>query len=113
MRPLGINPVFNMLKDDHAKVKQLFEEFEKAEDFRAKERIIRDTLLELEVHANVEETLIYPAIREQLDAEEVMDQALEEHHLAHTLMNELKRRAGSTERYQAKFKVLGETSSTT
>jgi hypothetical protein len=37
------NPVFDMLKQDHAKVKQLFEEFEKAEDSRTKERIIRDT----------------------------------------------------------------------
>jgi hemerythrin superfamily protein len=102
------NPVFDMLKQDHAKVKQLFEEFDKAEDSRTKERIIRDTLLELEVHAKLEEMLIYPAIREQIDAEDVMDEALEEHHVAHTLINELKRRTGSTGRYEAKFKVLGE-----
>jgi hemerythrin superfamily protein len=97
-----------MLKRDHAKVKQLFEEFEKAEDSRTKERIIRDTLLELEVHAKLEEMLIYPAIREEIDAEDVMDEALEEHHVAHTLINELKRRTGSKGRYEAKFKVLGE-----
>jgi hypothetical protein len=52
------NPVFDLLKQDHANVKQLFEEFEKVEDSRTKERIIRDTLLELEVHAKLEETLI-------------------------------------------------------
>ena len=37
-----------------------------------------------------------------------MDEALEEHHVAHTLINELKRRAGNNGRYEAKFKVLGE-----
>ena len=105
---ITLNPVLNMLKQDHAKVKQLFEEFEETKDSRAKERIIRDTLFELEVHAKLEETLIYPAIRQRLDAEEVMDEALEEHHVAHTLMNELKRRTGSAGRYEAKFKVLGE-----
>jgi hypothetical protein len=65
-------------------------------------------LLELEVHAKLEEMLIYPAIREEIDAEDVLDEALEEHHVAHTLINELKRRTGSKGRYEAKFKVLGE-----
>ena len=37
-----------------------------------------------------------------------MDEALEEHHVAHTLINELRRRAKSNGRYEAKFKVLGE-----
>ena len=41
------NPVFDMLKQDHAKVKKLFEEFEKAKESRTKERIIRDTLSNL------------------------------------------------------------------
>lgn len=103
------NPVFDMLKKDHSKVKQLFDDFGKAEDSRMKERIMRDTLLELEVHAKLEETLIYPAIRKKIDAEDIMDEALEEHHVAHTLINELKRRTGSSNgRQEAKFKVLGE-----
>jgi hypothetical protein len=37
-----------------------------------------------------------------------MDEALEEHHVAHTLMNELKRMSPSDDRYDAKFTVLGE-----
>ena len=69
------NPVFAMLKQDHAKVKKLFEDFEKAKDSRAKARIVRDTLLELDVHAKLEETLNYPAIRQKLDAEVIMDEA--------------------------------------
>jgi Hemerythrin HHE cation binding domain len=52
--------------------------------------------------------LIYPAIRKKLDEEDIMDEALEEHHVAHVLMNELKRMRPSDDRYEAKFKVLGE-----
>ena len=102
------NPVFDMLKQDHSKVKNLFEEFEGAKDSRTKQRIIETALLELEVHAKLEETLIYPAIRKNVDADKIMDEALEEHHVAHTLINELKRRSGTNSRYEAKFKVLGE-----
>jgi hemerythrin superfamily protein len=102
------NPVFDMLKQDHAKVKKLFEAFEEAKDSRTKERIIRDTLLELDVHTKLEETLIYPAIREKIDADKIMDEALEEHHVAHTLLNELKHGGRKNGRYEAKFKVLGE-----
>ena len=35
-------------------------------------------------------TLIYPTIRQHLDEVDVMDEALEEHHVAHVLINELK-----------------------
>jgi hemerythrin superfamily protein len=97
-----------MLERDHAKVKDLFEQFEDAQDARSRERIIQETLLELDVHATLEETLIYPAIRKKLDEEDIMDEALEEHHVAHVLMNELKRMRPSDRRYHAKFKVLGE-----
>ena len=102
------NPVFEMLEQDHSTVKRLFEEFESAKDSRTKQRIMKETLLELEVHTKLEETLIYPAIREKIDADKIMDEALEEHHVAHTLINELKRGAGKNGRHEAKFKVLGE-----
>ncbi len=102
------NPVFEMLEQDHSKVKSLFEEFESAKDSRTKQRIMKETLSELEVHAKLEESLIYPAIRKKIDADDIMDEALEEHHVAHTLINELKRGAGKNGRNDAKFKVLGE-----
>ena len=103
------NPVFAMLQKDHQKVKDLFDDFEQADDARTKHRIINETIRELEVHAKLEESLIYPAIRKEIDDEMDMDEALEEHHVAHVLLNELKRMKGNlTDRYQAKFKVLGE-----
>jgi hemerythrin superfamily protein len=102
-------PVLDMLREDHRKVEALFDEFESARDARTKQRIVDTALQELEAHAKVEESLVYPAIRKELeDEEDLMDEALEEHHIVHVLIRELKRMKPSDERYDAKFTVLGE-----
>ena len=68
-----------MLREDHEKVKGLFEEFEKAEEDDEKLRIVRTTLTELKIHAALEEEIFYPAVRELIDDDDQMDEALEEH----------------------------------
>lgn len=100
--------VTDMLRNDHKKVKGLFEEFEQAEDATTKQRIVETALTELEVHSKLEEELIYPAIRSEIDDEDLMDEALEEHHVVHGLLGELKKMKASDERYDAKFTVLAE-----
>ncbi len=99
--------VVEMLKEDHEKVKGLFEEFESAEP-KQRGDIAATAIMELEVHADLEEKLIYPAIREQIDDDEMMNEAVEEHHLVHVLIKELKKLKPKDEVFQAKFKVLGE-----
>ncbi len=79
--------VIDMLKEDHQKVKALFAEFENAKDSRSKQRIVETALMELDVHAKLEEGLIYPAIRPEIDDEDLMDEALEEHHVVHVLIS--------------------------
>ncbi len=96
------NPVFEMLRKDHAKVKDLFDRFQEENNARTKRTIVQETLRELDVHAKLEETLIYPTIRKHMDDEDVMDKALEEHHIAHVLINELKRMSPTDERYDAR-----------
>lgn len=104
----GAVSVIDMLREDHKKVKGLFDEFEQAKDSRSKQRIVETALMELEVHAALEEELIYPAIRPEIDDDDLMDEALEEHHVVHTLIGELKKMKPSDERYDAKFTVLAE-----
>ncbi len=104
----GVAPaVIEMLKEDHEKVKGLFEEFEESEG-REKAEIAKTAMQELEIHAALEERLIYPAIREEIDEDEKMNEAMEEHHLVHVLIAELKKIKPSDERFQAKFSVLSE-----
>jgi len=98
------NPVLDMLKNDHKKVQELFEQFKAADDSRSKSRLVVEAIRELEIHSKLEETLIYPAIREKIDQDDVMDEALEEHHVAHVLIKELKR---IRERFTIRSQVHG------
>lgn len=98
-----------MLKDDHAEVKKLFAEFEKA-DGRSKTRIVNEAIMELEIHAMIEEEIFYPAIEKATKEEDMMAEAEEEHHVAKMLMEEIKSldRSSDSTTYDAKFTVLAE-----
>ena len=99
--------IVEMLKEDHAKVKELFEQFESAEG-RERGQIAATAIQELEVHAALEEKLIYPAIRAEIDDDDMMNEAEEEHHVVHVLIKELTKLKPSDPKFQAKFTVLGE-----
>src|SRR5438874_1058299 len=81
-----------MLRADHKKVKALFDQFEKTGSDEEKETIARTAINELKIHSAIEEEIFYPALREQAEKEEeteVMDEAEEEHHVVHLLIDEL------------------------
>jgi hemerythrin-like domain-containing protein len=106
-----VDPVA-LLKEDHKKVKQLFDEFEQATDKRTKHRIAREALIELEVHAGIEEDIFYPAFEAETDDEEsetIIAEAEEEHHVVHLLIDELKSMSDDGDgHFEAKFIVLAE-----
>lgn len=107
--PTGTDAI-TLLKDDHRKVERLFSEFEQA-DGRSKKRIAKETILELEVHAKIEEELFYPKFLETVKDEMIAAEAEEEHHVAETVMDELKQmlQAPSTDvHFDAKYMVLAE-----
>jgi hypothetical protein len=101
------NPATALLKEDHDKVKGLFDRFEAARSRAAKVRIVREALTELKVHAAIEEELFYPAVRKPV-GKEIMNEADEEHHVAKLLIAELDRMDGSESHFDAKFLVLAE-----
>jgi hypothetical protein len=97
-----------ILKHDHDTVKDLFEQFEDAEDLRTKKRIAAKAIEELKIHAVIEEEIFYPAIRSQDVETDLMNEADEEHHVAKLLIAELDEMDGSEEHWEAKFTVLAE-----
>jgi hemerythrin-like domain-containing protein len=98
-----------LLKDDHEKVKELFEKFDETNGPATKAKIVADAIKELKVHATVEEELFYPALRQKMDDEDgIMDEADEEHHVAKVLIAELEKMRGDEDHWEAKFKVLAE-----
>ena len=102
-----------MLREDHRKVKDLFEHFEGTESGDKKE-IVDTTLRELEIHTAIEEEIFYPAARMVLqeiegdEGDDSIDEAWEEHHVVKLIAAELKKMRSSDERYDAKFTVLAE-----
>jgi hypothetical protein len=101
------NPAIALLKDDHDRVKGLFDRFEEARGRAAKVKIVREALTELKIHAALEEELFYASVRKAV-GKEVMNEADEEHHVAKLLIAELDRMDGSETHFDAKFTVLAE-----
>ena len=101
-----------MLKSDHHKVKELFRQYEAAGDraYQKKQGIAEEVFTELEVHTTLEEELFYPAMKRKADddGKDLVAEAMEEHHVVTTLMEELKGLDPKDERYDAKFTVLME-----
>ena len=77
------------LKKDHAAVKKLFGEFRKARGREAKKRgqLAEKIGHELQVHAQIEEEIFYPALRQV--ARELVDEARREHEEVKELVAEL------------------------
>jgi len=98
-----------LLREDHNKVKELFKRFEEAENAADKKRIADQAMTELEVHAQLEEEVFYPAVRRESDAEDLlMEEAVEEHNVADALIDELRTMSRVDTHYEAKFMVLAE-----
>lgn len=97
-----------VLREDHDKVKDMFRQFEKLEDRDQKKKLVDQALMELEVHAIIEEEIFYPALRKQLGDAEIMNEAEEEHHVADLLIEEMKTMRPTAKTYDAKFMVLAE-----
>ena len=97
-----------MLREDHQKLKELFDQFGKTTNNSEKQNIVTAAIAALEVHSTLEEELIYPAWKEHVDEQSLTDEALAEHHAVHLLIKELKEINHEDERYNATFTVLSE-----
>ena len=97
----------HLLMEDHRKVEDLFEQFEKASGDGRKERIARQICTELKVHSMIEEEIFYPALRGKISDDD-LDEAYVEHDGAKLLINEIEAGGPDEEFYDAKVKVLQE-----
>src|SRR3981081_4081276 len=83
----------SLLKEDHKKVKKLFAEFDELEedDAAGLSAIYEKVNKELQVHAQIEEEIFYPAVNNATDedAEGLVLEAHEEHKIVKTLLEEL------------------------
>jgi hemerythrin superfamily protein len=97
-----------LLRDDHREVKKYFKEFEELQDDAEKEALARRICLALTVHARIEEELFYPALRDAIADEDLLDEAEVEHASAKQLIAEIQSMGARDRLFEAKVKVLGE-----
>ena len=105
------NDAIKLLTADHAKVKKMFKEFEKLskkDDEEGKQELATQICQELMVHAQLEEEIFYPAAREAIEDEELMNEAVVEHNSAKELIAQIQSMGASDPMFDATVKVLGE-----
>jgi hemerythrin superfamily protein len=99
---------FASLKADHQKIATLFSQAEKAQDDQQKRQLFEQIKTELEIHTEIEETVLYPALREYEELKEYVLEAVEEHRQVKTLLQEIERLTDGSEKFDAKLKVMKE-----
>jgi hypothetical protein len=100
-----MDPV-QLIREDHGQVRALFQAFDKALDHRAKERIAKQLILNLEVQATVEEEILYAQIRVLEGGGDLITAAEAEHHDADAIMLALSEMPRGDKRHDAKFASL-------
>ena len=99
----------SLLTRDHREVDALFHRFEATGPRAQKERadLVGRIIEALSVHAALEETVFYPAVRAEVEAQnDQVLEALEEHHVVKWTLSELEDLDPDDERYAAKVTVL-------
>ena len=101
-----------LLTADHKKVQQLFMAFEDIKDEEdmdgEKADLVMQICMELTIHSQVEEEIFYPAVRNAIAEEELIDQADVEHDTANYLISQLQWMGPGDNYYDAKVCVLAD-----
>jgi hemerythrin-like domain-containing protein len=101
---------FTLLKNDHKTVAALCEKIEPTTERAVKTREEAFGKLKegLDVHAHIEETILYPALKKEAETRDITFEGFEEHHVIKMLLAELAGMAVDSEEWTAKAKVLQE-----
>jgi hemerythrin superfamily protein len=101
-----------LLKSDHDEVEELFAQYEKQKNKNGgtKGDLIDKICTALTVHAQIEEEIFYPTVREALEdeGEELLDEAEVEHSSLKSLVEQLETMSPDDDLFDAKVKVLSE-----
>jgi hemoglobin-like flavoprotein len=100
--------VLELLKADHKKVKDLFEQAEDAEGSQLEE-ICKQIKTELETHAHIEETIFYPAMDKYDELKDMVRESLKQHNQIKNLLHEIYTLGADGDELESKLEELMET----
>jgi hemerythrin superfamily protein len=98
-----------LLKADHKEVKTMVGQFNSSRSDSKKVQLAEQICAALEVHAEIEEEIFYPAAREALRKDgDLIDEAEVEHTSVRELIAKIKGGEPGSDLWEAQVKVLGE-----
>jgi hemerythrin-like domain-containing protein len=102
--------VFDLLKEDHKKVASIFERLEPTTEraIKTREELFGLLKTELDTHAHIEETILYPVLTSVEETREITLEGIEEHRVVKDLLKELEVTPVDSEQWKAKLTVLKE-----
>jgi hemerythrin superfamily protein len=98
---------FELLKKDHKTVSELFKKIE-ATAGKAKLGVFKRLKSELDLHAHIEEAILYPALEKAKETRDLTLEAYEEHKVVKDLLGQLAGAQTPSDEWQAKLTVLRE-----
>lgn len=110
--PAKKHDAVDLLNADHIAAKKLFAAYRTLCDSDAPADERRDLAAqickELSVHAQIEEEIFYPEVREAIDGGSLLDEAEVEHATAKDLIRQISESSPDDDLYDARVMVLGE-----
>jgi hemerythrin superfamily protein len=100
-----------LLRSDHDEVTALFDRFESSKRSDQKDKLAQKICLALSVHAQIEEEIFYPALRDAAasdDTDDMLNEANVEHAGAKKLIAEIEASTTEDPLFEARVKVLSE-----
>jgi hemerythrin superfamily protein len=98
--------LLEILRQDHLKVDELFGRYADADDSGEKLRIVQQIYRELMPHAQAEEEIFYPALRDAASDEAMVEEAYSEHAAAKKTLASILNAAPGDMTYDMKVKML-------
>lgn len=86
--------ITTMIRVDHSHVLALFHRYKSNTSLGKKRALVANACLTLEIHAQLEEEIFYPALRAVMSGDEVLDKSEPEHQQMRQLIGELRQMIG-------------------
>jgi hemerythrin superfamily protein len=98
--------ITNMIRTDHTHVLAVFRRYKPDASLSKKQSLVDNACLALEVHAQLEEEIFYPALRAAIDGDSVLDKSVPEHDDARRLIGVLRSMEPGGTQYDEIFREL-------
>jgi hemerythrin superfamily protein len=100
--------ILSLIATEHREVEQLFKEMEASKDSKKLQNYFNQIYTALNLHAQVEEFVFYPALREYKETEQYIEEAEEEHNSVKILLEQMKSLGPKDSEFETKLKHLKE-----